>query len=701
MMNKTKRIFSVIFITILLVLSTTVISLYDNVKDNITLKNNWNIAEFFNEEFQYFTLAMVKEVNLEYEIFSYKQEVPEDIKQQINRTVSYALDSMKYNFQNDSYFVYSVKNSTTNANVMNNTEKISSNDDKSKYNFYSKMICDVNGNWQVEGDINNETFSYSEILTNLLFYSGLITTYDQTVLDIDGNQISVDDININRPTNLEITYIIPEKVEGYGYISSYINSWEIYNGFSAIALLACTVLLAIFIFCYPIRIVSEVNPFKTIKKWKAEFNAIWLFFWIVLLVSGCMILMGHTINGNLISFINKFDFINGLFVTVILNYLMLFFTLLVISVALFMIKYILVCGVWRYLKEDTLVGTCLSYLKGKLDLISEIDLSSPINKTIMKYVLLNSLVVMIMILFWGFGIVLVIIYTFLVFFWLKDKILKIQNDYNQLLDATHQLGQDNFQVDIDSDLGIFNSLKDEFNNIKVGFKKAVEEETKSQNMKNELISNVSHDLKTPLTCIKNYIVLLQDDTLSPQTRQEYINSLNQYVNRLTSLIEDLFEVSKANSGNIKLNLIELNIVALLEQTYTENKEVLESKNLTTIKNYANNEIKLNLDGDKTYRIFENLFTNISKYAMVNSRVYLEIKERDDEVIIEFKNISATQMNFSAEEIIERFVRGDKSRHEAGSGLGLAIAKSFTEIQNGKFEIEIDGDLFKVIITFKK
>ncbi|WP_297671010.1 sensor histidine kinase KdpD, partial [Thomasclavelia sp.] len=643
----------------------------------------------------------VKEVNPEYEIVSYKQEVPEDIKQQINRTVSYALDSMKYNFQNDSYFVYSVKNSTTNANVMNNTEKISSNDDKSKYNFYSKMICDVNGNWQVEGDINNETFSYSEILTNLLFYSGLITTYDQTVLDIDGNQISVDDININRPTNLEITYIIPEKVEGYGYISSYINSWEIYNGFSAIALLACTVLLAIFIFCYPIRIVSEVNPFKTIKKWKAEFNAIWLFFWIVLLVSGCMILMGHTINGNLISFINKFDFINGLFVTVILNYLMLFFTLLVISVALFMIKYILVCGVWRYLKEDTLVGTCLSYLKGKLDLISEIDLSSPINKTIMKYVLLNSLVVMIMILFWGFGIVLVIIYTFLVFFWLKDKILKIQNDYNQLLDATHQLGQDNFQVDIDSDLGIFNSLKDEFNNIKVGFKKAVEEETKSQNMKNELISNVSHDLKTPLTCIKNYIVLLQDDTLSPQTRQEYINSLNQYVNRLTSLIEDLFEVSKANSGNIKLNLIELNIVALLEQTYTENKEVLESKNLTTIKNYANNEIKLNLDGDKTYRIFENLFTNISKYAMVNSRVYLEIKERDDEVIIEFKNISATQMNFSAEEIIERFVRGDKSRHEAGSGLGLAIAKSFTEIQNGKFEIEIDGDLFKVIITFKK
>ena len=700
-MNKTKRIFGVIFVAFLLVLSTTVISLFDNVKNNITFKDNWDVAEFFNEEFQYFTLAIIKEVDPNYEILSYKQELPEEIKQEINKRVSDLISDMKYNFQNDAYFVYSIKNSETNISVTNNTDKISDNDDKSKYNFYGKMTCDANGNWQMEGDINNETFAHSKTLASLLYYSDLIETYDQTIIDINGYQIPVDNLEINRPTNLEITYIIPEKVEGYGYISSYINSWEIYNGFSAIALITCTILLAIFIFCYPIRIVSEVNPFKTIKKWKAEVNGVWLFFGIVLLVSGCMVLMGNTINGSLISFINKFDFINGLFVAVILNYLMLFFTLLIIAIALFIIKYIFVCGFWRYLKEDTLVGTCLRYLKSKLDLISEIDLSSPINKTIMKYVLLNSLAIMVMLVFWNIGIILVVIYTFVVFFWLKDKILKIQNDYNQLLDATHQLGQDNFQVDIDSDLGIFNSLKDEFNNIKVGFKKAVEEETKSQNMKNELISNVSHDLKTPLTCIKNYIVLLQDDTLSSNTRQEYINSLNQYVNRLTSLIEDLFEVSKANSGNIKLNLINLNIVALLEQTFTENKEVLESKNLTTIKNYANNEIKLNLDGDKTYRIFENLFTNISKYAMANSRVYLEIKETDDEVIIEFKNISATQMNFSAEEIVERFVRGDKSRHEAGSGLGLAIAKSFTEIQNGKFEIEIDGDLFKVIITFKK
>lgn len=319
----------------------------------------------------------------------------------------------------------------------------------------------------------------------------------------------------------------------------------------------------------------------------------------------------------------------------------------------------------------------------------------------MKYVLINSVIIFIMVSLWSVGYIFVVIYTFGAFFWIKDKVIKVQDDYQQLLTATQELGKGNFGAEIERDLGIFNSLKIEFNNIKTGFEKAVDEEIKSQNMKNELIGNVSHDLKTPLTCIKNYIVLLQDDSLNNETRQEYLNSLNQYANRLTTLIEDLFEVSKVNSGNIQLNLMNLNIIALLEQTYTESEETLKSKNLTVIKKYAQNDIQLALDGDKTYRIFENLFTNIAKYAMVNSRVYLEVKDYSDQVVIEFKNISETQMNFTADEIVERFVRGDKSRHETGSGLGLAIAKSFTEVQGGSFKIDIDGDLFKAIIYFNK
>ena len=193
-MNKTKRIFGVIFVAFLLVLSTTVISLFDNVKNNITFKDNWDVAEFFNEEFQYFTLAIIKEVDPNYEILSYKQELPEEIKQEINKRVSDLISDMKYNFQNDAYFVYSIKNSETNISVTNNTDKISDNDDKSKYNFYGKMTCDANGNWQMEGDINNETFAHSKTLASLLYYSDLIETYDQTIIDINGYQIPVDNL---------------------------------------------------------------------------------------------------------------------------------------------------------------------------------------------------------------------------------------------------------------------------------------------------------------------------------------------------------------------------------------------------------------------------------------------------------------------------------------------------------------------------
>ena len=220
-------------------------------------------------------------------------------------------------------------------------------------------------------------------------------------------------------------------------------------------------------------------------------------------------------------------------------------------------------------------------------------------------------------------------------------------------------------------------------------------------MKTELISHVSHDLKTPLTCIKNYIVLLEDDTLTNEQRQEYLNNVKQYANRLNTLIEDLFEVSKVNSGNIQLEMIDLNIVALIEQSKAEYAELLAESDLTIITSYENPEITVHLDGNKTYRIFENLFTNIGKYAMKHSRVYIDVKEDEENVYIEFKNISAVQMNFTSDEIVERFVRGDKSRHESGSGLGLAIVQSFTEVQGGTLKIDIDGDLFKTILTFKK
>lgn len=702
-MNKPKRIFSLVLTTLLLIMSVLVLSFYDNVKDNTSLNRNQKLASDLNEDFQFFTLAMAKELDPDYEILSFDEDVPENVKQQISERLNSIIDYTKYNFKNDHNFVYSFKNLKTNEVVSNNLNKISAKDDQTKYNFYSVMTYNEDGTWSKEGDIQNESFSHFSVEDLLKSYYSVNFDYSETstVINVEGNYISLDKIRINQPKNLEVTYIVPEDISSYSYISKYINSWEIYNGFSGVTLMICTVILAIFIICYPIKTVEEVKPFALIKKWKAEINITILSLMITFAFMGCMVLTGYTLNGNLMAYIDRFNFDYTYLIIMIVNFITWFLTLLIATMGLFQLKYITSHGFWRYLKEDTLVGTFFKYLKTKLDMVAEIDLSSPINKTIMKYVLINSIIVFVMVSFWSVGYVFVVIYTFAAFFWIKDKVIKIQEDYKRLLTATQELGKGNFGAEIESDLGIFNSLKIEFNNIKTGFEKAVDEEIKSQNMKNELIGNVSHDLKTPLTCIKNYIVLLQDDSLTNEMRQDYLNSLYLYANRLTTLIEDLFEVSKVNSGNIQLNLMKLNIIALLEQTFAESEETLKSKNLTVIKKYEQSDIQLALDGDKTYRIFENLFTNIAKYAMSNSRVYLEVKDYQDQVIIEFKNMSETQMNFTADEIVERFVRGDKSRHETGSGLGLAIAKSFTEVQGGSFKIDIDGDLFKAIICFNK
>lgn len=700
-MTKSKRIFGFVFISFLLILVMIILSFYDNVRETVNFKANQILASDLNEDFQYFTLAMAKEVDPNYEILSFDDDIKDKIKIQISNKFYSIMNYTKYCFQNDCNFVYSVKNTVTNAEISNNLNKISVHDDKTKYNFYSIMSYDENGNWNKEGDIYDESFSCFSLQKLLQFYYHMEDeTSISKIINIDGYSISLDKIKINQPKNLEIVYIVPENIIAQGYFSKFINRWQNYNSFSVASLIVCGLLLALFVICWPIKIFGQCYPFASIKKWKAEISIVILTSMITFGIIGCMVLTGYTINGYLITYIDSFNFSNVNLIVIVLNFLSWFLTLFAISMGLFQIKYICIYGFIRYLKDNTLIGMLLSYLKSKLDIVDQIDLSVPMNKMIMKYVIINVIIIFILLVFCK-SYIAVIFYTFWVFLWLKDKVNKIQRDYNRLLKAAQELGKGNFEIEIDTDLGVFNCLKIEFNNIKTGFEKAVEEEIKSQNMKNELIGNVSHDLKTPLTCIKNYIVLLQDDSLTKKTRHEYLDSLNLYVNRLTTLIEDLFEISKINSGNIQLDLMNLNIIALLEQTFAESKETLEAKNLIMIKKYDSNDIKLMLDGNKTYRIFENLFINITKYAMINSRVYLEVKDYKDKVIIEFKNISATQMNFTADEIVERFIRGDKSRHETGSGLGLAIAKSFTEIQGGQFKIDIDGDLFKTIISFNK
>ena len=220
-------------------------------------------------------------------------------------------------------------------------------------------------------------------------------------------------------------------------------------------------------------------------------------------------------------------------------------------------------------------------------------------------------------------------------------------------------------------------------------------------MKSELITNVSHDLKTPLTSIINYVDLLNQENITEEQRKKYLGILKDKSNRLKALIEDLFEVSKASSGSMELDMQDLDPVSLLRQTLGEFEDKIENSNLKIIKKIPEEKLVVYADGRKTFRIFQNLLSNIFKYSMEGSRVYIEVSDAGQYVEVIFKNTSKEELNFTEEEILQRFKRGDASRTTDGSGLGLAIAKSLTEVQEGIFDIKIDGDLFKAIVKMKK
>ena len=249
---------------------------------------------------------------------------------------------------------------------------------------------------------------------------------------------------------------------------------------------------------------------------------------------------------------------------------------------------------------------------------------------------------------------------------------------------------------------MFLDIKDHainINNINDGIAKAVEERMKSERFKTELITNVSHDIKTPLTSIINYVDLLEKEEIENETAKEYIGVLSRQSARLKKLVEDLLEASKASTGNVNVNLTQLELGILLSQALGEYDEKFSKSNLQVILNKTDDLLLVMADNRHIWRVFDNILNNISKYAQPNTRVYIDAKRNGKMAEISFRNISKDPLNISGDELMERFVRGDSSRNTEGSGLGLSIAKSLTEVQKGKLDIQIDGDLFKVQLSF--
>ncbi len=495
--------------------------------------------------------------------------------------------------------------------------------------------------------------------------------------------------------NMTFIYGIPKgSTAGFDYGSGYYATSTIsifYESIVVLLLTGVTILIPL----------AGLNQFKLIKGWfKWPLEIVSIISTGLIGVYLLMIELIHSVISNppfLLELSEKFT-VNLSFIQNLSSW---FALLLVTFMTILYFKQLIVQGGKRTMRQN-----CWCYRLGRFmyrqgKQLTEVDLKEENTKKLALFILAQMILVSLCCLGWFLGMIGVVIYSVGLYFFLRKYLLKIQQNYATLFKVTEALAEGDLDVEMNQDLGIFNAFKQEIVAIQGGFKKAVDAEVRSQKMRTDLIANVSHDLKTPLTSIITYTDLLKDETLDPQKRIQYLQTLDQKAQRLKILIEDLFEMSKASSGNITMNLQKVEVTSLMKQTLLELEDKIQEANLMVRRQFPEHKVWLMLDSERTFRIFDNLILNMTKYAMPGTRAYIEILDQSEVVQIVFKNMSADELCVSAQELTERFVRGDQSRHTEGSGLGLAISKSFVELQGGSFDIQIDGDLFKVIITFTK
>lgn len=666
---------------------------YDSMKEN----ENQSASDFL--------LDIKKNITEEADEYSsYIQEALNNNIDQFNReTLGWNNDA------NLKYYYYNTINNKTNTTLNENVKFENNNIDlsevnKDKYQFYAVVNFDNNGNVDVS-EINggDKEVLKSNIECSLI---DIRNEYDISNSDYEEGYYNID---IKPIKNMTFVYAVPKTITSYDNIRWGIENVDIsiYESMGAGGAFIIAGIVALIALIFPIKKAKSTILFRKISKIPFE---VWIII-IGLAIAALGPLAGQiikaTLNGDLqVIFV---EIIPSLiiperiiwifnFIIWLLSYSSVFFFVLVI-------KYVFNVGVIDYIKERTIFGMvimlCVRIIKRTLDEITKVDLREKNNKLIIKLLAINAVILLIITSIWFFGIPVVILYSVILFFIIRKYVDKISEKYSKLREATSKIAEGNLDVKIEEDLGLFEPFKGDLEKIQCGFKKAVDEEVKSQRMKTDLISNVSHDLKTPLTAIITYADLLKDENLSDEKRKQYIETLDRKAQRLQVLIENLFEVSKATSGNITLNIENIDVVSLMKQTLFELEDKLEEASLLVRKNMPKEKVILPLDSQRTFRVFENLIINITKYAMPNTRVFIDIIENEDDVAIIMKNMAAEEITFNVDTIAERFVRGDESRNTEGSGLGLAIAKSFVELQGGTFNISVDGDLFKVKIVFVK
>lgn len=366
------------------------------------------------------------------------------------------------------------------------------------------------------------------------------------------------------------------------------------------------------------------------------------------------------------------------------------------AAALFSLFLIFFLSIARHYKNRTLVKKSLAYMI--ITRLSAAAVKIVAGGPLMFKSIAALISLMAVSVYFSDNLVLLIVVGFAAVYYVSRKVRTFEAILKGL--RTAKQGDYEFKIQVDGS-GEFKQLSEDINTITSGFNIAVQNEVKSERLKSELITNVSHDIKTPLTSIISYVDLLKREGLQSPNAPKYLDVLDRKSSRLKTLTEDLFEAAKATSGSIEAHFERVNVNALVSQILGELDEKIIDSKLTFKVTSTDERLFAKADGRLLSRVMENLLSNIFKYALKESRVYIDLSQTEKEVFICFKNVSAFELNIPADELMLRFKRGDESRSSEGSGLGLAIAKSLMEIQNGILDISIDGDLFKAEIRLEK
>lgn len=625
------------------------------------------------------------------------EDVPDAVAEYIRSAV---------NNENQSFYNYFASDSNLSW-IMTTSQGTFRHNWKNEYKMDGDSTLDMSITTSADDAVSIRTNLNAETSDQLFNTMCYITVPETLVpnerLQSQGNEYAY---VLHLPDYYSIQFHIPSRIEpNGGRIAAMIYDISDSSGF-LICLGGSTLVIALLVLLVNKNLERNTPIFKQIVSMKALPAWILLGVLLAAALNGVPLLSGYIATGSLRNtlYTEGFSSLQLRWLMPAAAYGSWFALLFIISMVCLYVKYIIAFGIARYLKEDTVISAFFIRSTRRVEDASRIEFGNWTWRKVWPVILEGALFVLTTCMITGglFGLPMMIL-VFLgelgaVLIIARRMLYLLQKNYQVTLKTAKDMAMNQLEIP-PRQVGTFQPLYDSLINISQGFQIALKDAITSQNMKTQLISNVSHDLKTPVTGIKTYAELIsQTDDL--KAIHEYSRRLDNYTERLTSLIQDLFDVARATSGDIQLDPVRINLTELVEQVLVDWTEDLEAKNLSIVTHLIPNAL-VEVDAEKIVRVIENLLGNLRKYALQGTRVFVTLQDTGDQFLLTFKNVSSTPLDFNPEEITERFTRGDRSRHQTGSGLGLAIVKSFMEVHGGTCTIEVDGDVFKCLLRFPK